>query len=256
MTTSMRVLGPTPPMRFFVAGLVCATVLVGLATAPAMALTEADVEPTIGPNEQYEQSIRGERVESEIIYLRPSAPFEPDGDIRIDVPEPETVRDSSSWGPVRWFWVIFLGLILAAVIYVIVKNSGAVSVSFKATNEGTRKATDGPDAGLTLGALSDQPIDSFLERLRAMADRREALILLVSRALELAAEKNDIRLGRAQTARDVVRVLPKSWTHMAVIRRLVREAEIVHFGGRDISEERWDDCLAAAKPIFAEGRAA
>ncbi|MEO1491756.1 MAG: DUF4129 domain-containing protein [Pseudomonadota bacterium] len=238
-------------MRLFRAGATISVVLIGLASVPALALTEADVEPTTGPNEAYERTIRGERVDSEIIYLRPSAPFEPDGDIRIDVPEPDDVQDSSSWGTERWFWVIFFGVLLAFLIFVIVKNSGAVKVSFKATNEQSRRKADAPSNGMTIGASSDQPIDSFLERLKSMADRREALILLVSRALELAAEKNNIRLGRAQTARDVVRVLPKSWTHFAVIRRLVREAEIVHFGGRDVSEERWDDCLAAARPIFA-----
>jgi hypothetical protein len=243
-------------MRLFLAGLVLSLVLSGLAAAPAHALTEADVEPTIGPNEAYEQAIRGERVDSDITYLRPSAPFEPDGDIRIDVPERETERSSSSWGWSRWFWIILFGALLAGLLFIIIRNSGAVSVSFKATNEKARKSEAPSSEGLTLGALSDQPIDSFLERLKAMADRREALILLVSRALELAAEKNDIRLGRAQTARDVVRVLPKSWRHLTVMRRLVREAEVVHFGGRDVSEERWDDCLAAAKPIFAEGRTA
>lgn len=251
----MRVLGPISPMRLLFAGLLTAAALTGLTGTPVLALTEADVEPTIGPNAEYQRAIRGERVDSEIIYLRPSAPFEPDGDIRIDVPEPEADRDSSSWGTERWFWVIFFSLLLAFLIFVIAKNSGAVNVSFKATNEKGRKTSGGTTDGLAIGALSDQPLESFLERLMAMSDRREALILLVSRALELAAETNDIRLGRAQTARDVVRVLPKSWTHLPVIRRLVREAEIVHFGGRDVTEERWGDCLAAAKPIFAGARA-
>ncbi len=252
----MRVLGSIAPMRLFVAGLILAAVFAASLGGPARALTEADVEPTIGPNEEYEQSIRGERVDSEIIYLRPSAPFEPDGDIHIDVPEPEIESDGSTWGTERWFWVTFFGILLAVLLFVIFKNSGAVSVSFKATNEKGRRTSDSPTEGIALGALPNQQIDSFLDRLKAMSDRREALILLVSRALELAAETNKIRLGRAQTARDVLRVLPKSWTHLAVMRRLVREAEIVHFGGRDVSEERWDDCLAAAKPIFAGGHAA
>ena len=77
-----------------------------------------------------------------------------------------------------------------------------------------------------------------------------ALILLVSRALERAADQNQVRLGRAQTARDVVRVLPRGWPHLGALRGLVREAEIVHFGGRDISDEKWEECLAAAQPIF------
>ena len=96
----------------------------------------------------------------------------------------------------------------------------------------------------------------LLASLREMADRRQALILLVSRALERSADINQVRLGRAQTARDVLRILPRNWTHIAALRGLVREAEVVHFGGRDLSEERWQECFQAAEPIFRRGRTA
>ena len=78
----------------------------------------------------------------------------------------------------------------------------------------------------------------------------------ISSALERAAEANGLRLGRAQTARDVLRVLPRGWPHLDALRRLVREAEIVRFGGRDLAEEHWRACLESARPLFAAGRPA
>lgn len=88
-----------------------------------------------------------------------------------------------------------------------------------------------------------------------MEDRRKALILLTGHALERAANMNDLRIARSQTARDVLRILPRQWPHRDAVRTLVREAEIVHFGGRDIAEETWQACLTAARPIFS-GRGA
>ena len=218
-------------------------------------LTEADLEPTGQANEAYTDAASGGGLQTEIIYLRPSSDFDPDESVEIKVPEtPQQARQSSN--AARWTWGLILGAILVMVIVVIVTQGGAVGVSFRGTTDEKRSRPDEPAEPDPFEAINRQPLDQFLTSLSGMADRRQALILLVSRALERAADANQVRLGRAQTARDVLRILPRQWSHSDTMRRLVREAEIAHFGGRAVTEDLWQDCLSAAQPIFRTGRAA
>ncbi|MFK7944466.1 MAG: DUF4129 domain-containing protein [Paracoccaceae bacterium] len=228
---------------------------VALALSPAALaeITEDDLE-AVGPrNQPYLDAIWGSGIQSEVVYIRPSTTFTADERVKVQVPErqEEQVDNSST---VRFVLGLILAAILAAIAYVIFVNANGVGVSFRDTMDTRRRSAsrsdDGPEED-----FSDQPLDQFLVGLAAMADKREALILLVSRALEWSADLHQVRLGRSQTARDVLRILPREWTHMQTMRGLVREAEIVHFGGRDISEERWQECLTAARPIFHRGGA-
>lgn len=244
-----------------VTGTACALAVIPvlLLSAPAHAqLTEADLQPTGEANAAYDGEVASSGLQSEIVYLKPSAPFEPDASITIDVPEPEedagTRRDTTV---ARWVWGAIFAAILIGVIALFITQGGAIGVSFGGPARDDRRGPD-PDRMTqdAFDAINRQPLDQFLASLRAMADRRMALILLVSRALERAADQNDVRLGRAQTARDILRVLPASWRHLPALRGLVREAEIVHFGGRDLTEDKWEECFAAAEPIFRRGAAA
>ena len=227
-----------------------------VAAFPAFAteITAEDLEP-VGPrNEAYEDAIWGKGLQSEIIYVRPSVTFEAgqfESDRRIRVQTPEAEETSTDSRAVRFIFGIVLAAILAAIIYVFVVNANGVGVSFRDTSD-KRRSTDTRREDDPEEVRSDQPLEQFLAGLAAMADKREALIMLVSRLLEWAADTHALRLGRSQTARDVLRVLPVDWRHMPALRGLVREAEVVHFGGRDITPERWEECLAAARPIFTQ----
>ena len=150
---------------------------------------------------------------------------------------------------------IVVGLIVVAILVVFVMFGNRINVSFGKTTEERRASREARAARMDR-LTEDLPVEGLLGRLASMDDRRRALILLTGHSLERAAEMNGLRIARAQTARDVLRSLPRQWHHMDAIRRLVREAEIVHFGGRDVSEETWTDCLATARPFFGPGATA
>lgn len=228
----------------FVSGL-----LVWSAVAVAQ-MTPEDVEQVGQRDPDVQQAITWDRLQTEVIYLRPSAPFKPDEKVQIEVPDPPESPEEVS-REAKWTWGTIFFLILVVIIAVFIMQGNRINVSFRNTEERTRSTPakrTGRDAPTDL-----PPLDGFLDRLARMPDRREALILLVGRALEQAATANGLTLARAQTARDVVRVIPNRWSHREPLRKLVREAEIVHFGGRDISEDRWRDCLDLARPMFGQG---
>lgn len=214
--------------------------------ARADLLPEDVLDP--GPaNEPARGAVRWERGQTDVLYLRPEADFEPDGSIEIKIPEKpkqvEVVRSQNRWGT-----IVVFGLILAVLAYLIWRHGNAINVTFSARKE--KKGTQAAEGG-AVDPAALLPKEGLLEYLAAMKDRREALILLTSEALERAAATNGVTLARAQTARDVVRVLPRSWMHLAAVRKLVRETEIAHFGGRDVSEDTWQACLDAARPLFS-----
>ncbi|MEM7058780.1 MAG: hypothetical protein AAF557_14410 [Pseudomonadota bacterium] len=222
----------------------CLVLCAGSASAQ---ISQEDLAPTGPRDEAVTDSMSWERVDDDLIYLRPSAPFNPDGNLEIELPEkPKTEQEQNSSSRFRGF-VIF-GAILVAIIALFIWQGSRIQVGFGRRSEGNRQTSRTRADEETDVINSD--LAGFLDRLAAMADRREALILLVNRALERAAHANSMTLGRAQTGRDVIRALPGAWRYRDTLRDLVRQAEIVHFGGRDISEDRWQECLSAAQPLF------
>ena len=209
-------------------------------------MTPEDVESVGERNAEVQRAIAWERLQTDITYLRPSAPFKPDQRVQVKLPDPPKTNAQAT-REAKWTWGIVFLIILVVIVVVFIMQGSRIGVTFRKPQERTRGTTDptSPDQ-----AHSVLPTDGFLDRIAAMQDRRAALILLAGRALELAADANGMTLARAQTARDVVRMIPNRWGHRDALRKLIRETEIVHFGGRDISEDRWQDCLTWARPIF------
>jgi hypothetical protein len=211
----------------------------------AAGIDPAHVEATGAPDTAYLDAVRWGGLQTEIVYLRPGAPL-PQRDVAV--PEAPGVADP---GAQRRVWAIAAGTVLLLVLAFAAWYGRGVSAAFGSARDPLRRA---PEPGGASPAV-DPPDDAYLAGLAAMPDRRLALILLVARALDQAAAANGLRLGRSQTARDVLRVLPRRWPHLDALRRLVAEAEIVRFGGRELPEERWRACLEQARPLFAAGRA-
>ena len=92
----------------------------------------------------------------------------------------------------------------------------------------------------------------MLAELARLPNRREALQRLTGYALDRATRANGIRLGRSQTARDVVGLLPAGWRHIASLSLVVRTEEVVRFGGAPLPDAVFADCLTAVRPLFAD----
>lgn len=224
------------------APLLLALCLVTMGAGKAADIDPADVEPVGEPNAAYLDTVRWGGLQTEIVYLRPGAPLP---DVEVTVPDAPWAADADA---ARRNWAIAAGVALLLVLAFAAWYGRGIPVSFGAPRDPLRRAR-GEATGA--GPARDLPPDEILAGLAAMPDRRQALILLAARALERGAEANGLRLGRAQTARDVLRALPRRWPHLDTLRRLVSEAELVHFGGRDLPEERWRACFDQARPLFA-----
>jgi len=237
-------------MRATLVTAVCLLLSAALPAPSAMAqLSPQDIAETGPRDEDVGKAIYWERVDQEIIYLRPSAGFTPDQDIRIEVPEPPK-EEAELRSDFRLSTGVVFGIVLVAVIVLLFVFGNNIQVSFGSKRD-RRRGAPGDDPEQVASILDGIEQDRLLAYFAGMRDRREALILMTGHALLCAASMNGMTLARAQTGRDVLRILPRDWTHMNAIKQLVREAEFVHFGGRDLAEDTWRACLEAARPLFA-----
>lgn len=227
--------------------------LLCLAALPARA-QPLELPAGIGAGGQaYLDAVQGSGASTGAAYYDPRRPA-PELRTDIEVEPPARPADpSAAPEPIpldRWMVAAVVALVLLAVLALAARFGGVRAVSFaRPPARGARGRT----AAVSPPASAAEPGPDSLEAIAGLADRRRALQVLMERALERAARANGRRLARSQTAREVLRGLPASWPQLPALQRIVRQAEVVRFGGRQLSEEAFRSCVEAARPIFADG---
>lgn len=94
--------------------------------------------------------------------------------------------------------------------------------------------------------------EQSLSNLSEIVDPREGLHALLVQSLVRAANQNGINLRRSLTTRDVLNRVPKEWKHYGLLKRLADQAELVFFGGRNITREDYERALAMASALLNE----
>jgi len=93
--------------------------------------------------------------------------------------------------------------------------------------------------------------EALLASIAAMADRRAAMVRLLRHCLLHAAQVSGTRLARSDTERSALRRLPVVWQDTR-LRDLLTRAELAHYGGQDVPEDRFADSLALARAILGQ----
>jgi hypothetical protein len=238
--------------------LLAAVCLASHAAPPAARAQAANPDaltvPRAQAGETYRRAVRGGRVRTDLVYLKPEA----DESLPTETPEPQR---ELAWPDLNWNRIVTIAvtvMILVAIAVFAMRFAPRTTISMSAPEDSARRdrrrRRDGtsPTATAADGAVGPD----FLDRLRAMPDRKQALILLLRRALERALEIHGMTLGRSQTAREILRKLPRSWDHYAALSRLVGFEERVQFGGRDLPEPVFQESLSLAEPLFIQGAGA
>lgn len=206
--------------------------------------------PRSETGEVYRQAVRGGRAKIDLVYLKPEA----DETLPRDAAKPESERftpdlDWSRIGPMGLGGVILIAIILFAAQFAPKTTISMSSPEDRSRGESRRRRA-GAKPAETPEALAGG--NDFLNQLRAMPDRKQALMLLLKRALERALEIHGMTLGRSQTAREILRKLPRNWDHYAALARIVGFEERVQFGGHDLPEPVFQESLSLAEPLFAQ----
>ncbi len=194
---------------------------------------------------EYEETARRARIATELRY-----PGEVDLENATDPATERRVERPEAPNPdaERWGWAIVVCIALAVIVFVVIRFGGSTSIAFRRVGDGRRG-----DVAEERAVIDEAGgLRGFLARLRAMTDRPAALVLLIQGALERAGQLTGTPVIRSQTAREVLRRLPRDWSHHPALRRIVQVEEVVQFGGRDLSDRVFEECLDLAEPLFAE----
>lgn len=178
-----------------------------------------------------------------------------DGQLRNDgrfVP-PEKPVESSDYDPPSLSGNVGMVLVLAVVLAALalwLRFGGGGALLSKGPGEIAPKPAAPQGWTLPDGAALPVGGDVFAT-IRAMADRRAAMVLLLRTSLMQAAATCGTRFARSDTERDALRRLPPSVLGRSVLGDLLREAELAHYGGREVSQDLLDRCIDRARAVFA-----
>ena len=207
------------------------------------------IEVPIGAGgREYKDTLGRRRIETELIYLSPDA----DETLPRETASKPPERSEFSAELPRYALIAVMIALLAALAVFAVRFAPKPTVSMSSPQNSRRRS----GARNTGGDIApDAPVDAttsneFLKQLQAMADRRAALILLSKRCLERAVAINGMALGRSQTAREILRKLPRNWDHHEALSRIIGFEERVQFGGHDLPEPVFQESLHLARPLF------
>lgn len=144
--------------------------------------------------------------------------------------------------------VVIIGLVMFF-------GSGGVLLS-SAPRDLKKRQGEAPESWRTSDATAEERPNDFLQKIAAMADRRQALVLLLRHCLLHAADVTGTRLFRSDTERAVFARLPETMPERERLEYLLAEAELVHYGGRALAESQFAALLASARNLLSAGRLA
>lgn len=221
-----------------------AVVVAGLSAAalPAQAqetvadgyvVTSRAEAPTSPDAAAYSETAQGFRVETEMTY---ATGIEGDitGGARREVRKPRSSRFAPGGGNALGVLMVIFALIFVLFLWLRFGGSGMLLARAPSeTTDAPNRAA--PDSWRIDGDAARNP-HGLLARLIALPDRREAMIQLLRHCLLRAADESNTRFARADTEREAFGRLPSSWRQHAALNQLLRDTELVHYGGRDVTE--------------------
>ncbi|WP_299478433.1 DUF4129 domain-containing protein [uncultured Roseibium sp.] len=201
---------------------------------------------------EYLRSIRLRGIDSDVAYFDPTAPA-PELDTQQQ-PAPQTRETEVSTGQVgsaRWISAIIAGLVLAGIVFVVLRFGGNIAVSLNrdAENPGSQRGSNTQNTPAWAEKLG-----SFNDILR-IEDRRRALVLLTQKVLASLASTHGVLMQRSWTARDTLGHIPLEQTQHTVLRTLVLNSERVQFGGRDVTEDEFRNHVSSCQQLLGAGGA-
>lgn len=147
--------------------------------------------------------------------------------------------------------VLALLLIMGALIGW-AKFGGGGALLARAPRKDLPDAAPAPESWkLSAEDIARTPQD-LLAHLAAMPDRGAALALLLRYCLMAAGAVTETRFARSDTERRAFARLPQSYAHHAPLSAILHAAELAHYGGRAVAEDRFAEILASGRPILTE----
>ncbi|WP_052245289.1 hypothetical protein [Halocynthiibacter namhaensis] len=141
-------------------------------------------------------------------------------------------------------------VIILGAIFLWLKFGGAGMLLSREPSEVNPKPSQAPDTWKIASADLQKGPQSILDKIAAMQDRSEALVLLLRYSLLSASESTSTRFARADTERGAFERLPTHWAHIHSVEAILRQAELAHYGGRPVSDSHFDAAIELGRTVL------
>lgn len=162
-----------------------------------------------------------------LVYGDASAKVEPASNTTTSSPQRKPLfipREPVLSGPLA-VAVVLVGLIVVIGLWIRFGNGG---VLLSSGPREMKRQGEAPESWRTSAVEAEEKPTDFLQRIAAMADRRQALVLLLRHCLLHAADITGTRLFRADTERAVFARLPKNMPDRERLANFLTAVELVH----------------------------
>lgn len=210
---------------------------------PPLKITTVDVPRGVG-SDSYRKLAEAQGVQTEASYASDLQGKLPTDGKFTPPKEPQKTKGPAVTGP--WGLVLVLAVLLGGLaLWLRFGGAGALLVAGPGDLKTKPAAPEGwklPDNAL--------PSGDIIALIRGMEDRRAAMVLLLRASLLRAAEITDTRFARSDTEREALKRLPAHLPTRPVLAELLQQAELAHYGGRDVSADLLTACITRARPLF------
>lgn len=237
--------------QFLVLSALCGMLLCISTPSPAQDAETTFIDiPRTENGDAYRDAIANDRLRSDLAYVD-----ETNQDFLSDTAAPtrpvEQRQQRDFYLPSGGGNGVFIVVALFVIALFLILKFGAGGTLLRGDPKNTPKKKDPKESwGLS---SDDIPDGDILGKIKAMTDRKEALILLLRYCLLRAADATDTNFRRADTEREALGRLPNQWPRFPQLRRLLMQTELVHYGGRDIDDESYRAALKDGAEILIEG---
>lgn len=206
---------------------------------------EAALQLGSAANAEYTTQCRREGLSCSLVYAESASERAKITDTPQIIPNEPVIS-----GPLA---IVVVILALMAIIGLWLRFGGGGVLLSSAPREMKRPQGEAPESWRTSLQEEDEKPEQFLRRIAAMEDRRQALIQLLRRCLLHAADTTGTRLFRADTERTVMGRLPADMPGRSGLEKLLRDTELVHYGGRVPGESQFAALLTTAQGLLLNG---
>lgn len=151
---------------------------------------------------------------------------------------------------IRFMIWLMAALVVIFIVFLIIRYGAAIQVGIRADAGRDGIGNDSPQESLS--AVVGEKVSS-LDDVLAMEDEARALGALLRLVLESALGRMEMSLKRSETARAVLRRLPRDWEHFIPVARLVGLAERVRYAGDPIDREGLITAVEDVRTVLQAG---
>lgn len=199
--------------------------------------------PLAASSEQYRAALDSDQVQTDTRYVDETE----QSFLSESVANRRAVDPVSVVNGINGLSIAIVVLLICLLIFLFLKFGGAGGLlssdpQEKAASKKRKKAW-----GLT--AETEDAAD-IIAKIRAMSDRKSAMILLLRHCLLQASQETNVNFRRSDTERDALKRLPRSWRKFDVLGQILRSTELVHYGGRAIDDQPFESAIAQGETIL------